>query len=281
MESPCSVAFAGSQPAPVGDMGDPSGGAYGRLRVSASPEPGARESDSSGATTNMAEPPGFMNTLFPDLQRSIQADISEVNDAIREDYEVGHGPRGSMPGNTSMLKQMEEIIEAQRRHERATMLIEDQVNDGQLNAVQREIKVKVAMDSGSVANVTHPITIPDGTNVAPNTSGENFSGAGGETIIKHGSCLTMMTGQHGQVGCQWQVADVTRPLNSVSQVTGPYDGPGEHDVLFNNQTCVVVPPGIVKQILQQVKPLAEYPRDGNLYVAEMTLSSFTRQGQRA
>ncbi len=264
MESPCSVAFAGSQPAPVGDMGIPSGGAYGRLRVSASPEPGARESDSSGATANMAEPPGFMTTLFPDLQRSIQADISEVNDAIREDYEVGHGPRGSMPGS-----------------ERATMLIEDQVQDGQLNAVQREIKVKVAMDSGSVANVTHPITIPDGTNVAPNTSGENFSGAGGETIIKHGSCLTMMTGQHGQVGCQWQVADVTRPLNSVSQVTGPYDGPGEHDVLFNNQTCVVVPPGIVKQILQQVKPLAEFPRDGNLYVAEMTLSSFTRQGQRA
>ena len=161
------------------------------------------------------------------------------------------------------------------------MLIEDQVNDGQLNAVQREIKVKVAMDSGSVANVTHPITIPEGADVTPNTSGDNFVGAGGETIAKHGSCLTMMTGQHGQVGCRWQVADVTRPLNSVSQVTGPREGPGEHDVLFNNQTCVVVPPGVVKEVLRQIRPLAEYPRDGNLYVAEMTMSSFTRQGQEA
>ena len=135
------------------------------------------------------------------------------------------------------------------------------------------------MDSGSVANVTHSETIPDGVEIVPNTSGKNFAGAGGETIKKHGSCLTKMLGEHGYVGCRWQVADVTRPLNSVSMVAGPYEGPGEHDVLFNNKRCVVVPPGIVEEVMKRVKPVAEYPRVGGLYVADMTMSSFTRRGQ--
>ncbi len=66
----------------------------------------------------------------------------------------------------------------------------------------------------------------------------------------------------------------------MSQVTGPYDGPGEHDVLFN-KTCVwVVPPGVVNTILEKIKPIAEYPREASgLYVADVIMSSFTRQGQ--
>ena len=134
------------------------------------------------------------------------------------------------------------------------------------------------MDSGSVANVTHPVNIPDGVRIEPNLTGKHFNGAGGETIQKHGDCLTLMKGEMGEVGCRWQVADVIRPLNSVSQVTGPTEGPGEHDVLFNNKRCVVVPPGVVDRVLQELRPIAEYPRVGGLYVAEMTLSPFPRQG---
>jgi len=48
-------------------------------------------------------------------------------------------------------------------------------------------------------------------------------------------------------------------------------------VLFNNDVCVVVPPGIVAEILKRVKPIAKYDREGNMYVGEMTMSSFHRQ----
>ena len=31
--------------------------------------------------------------------------------------------------------------------------------------------------------------------------------------------------------------------------------------------------------MREIQAVAEYPREGNLYVAEMELSSFTRQGR--
>ena len=70
-------------------------------------------------------------------------------------------------------------------------------------------------------------------------------------------------------------------MHSVSAVAGPAGGPSKakQDVLFNNDLCVVVPPGIVNEILKRVKPVARYDREGNLYVGEMTMSSFPRQGQ--
>ncbi len=74
------------------------------------------------------------------------------------------------------------------------------------------------------------------------------------------------------------MANVNRALHSVSTVTGPADGPGRQDVLFNNRTCAVVPPGIVDGILEKVKPVASYPRLGNLYVAKMKMRPFGRQG---
>ena len=75
------------------------------------------------------------------------------------------------------------------------------------------------------------------------------------------------------------MADVTRSLNSVSQICGPQSGPGKADVLFNNRFGVVVPPGIVDEVFAKIKLLAEYPREGGLYVADVSLSGFTRQGQ--
>ncbi len=64
-----------------------------------------------------------------------------------------------------------------------------------------------------------------------------------------------------------------------TQWAGPVDGSAKTDVLFNNERCVVVPPGVAAEILKKVKPIAEYKREGNLYVADMTMSVFGRQGQ--
>ena len=81
------------------------------------------------------------------------------------------------------------------------------------------------------------------------------------------------------MGCRWNVAEVSRPLHSVSQITGRFEGDGDHDVLFNNKRCVVVPAGVVEQIMVQIEPIAQYDRDGNLYLSDFTMSDFVRQGQ--
>ena len=83
------------------------------------------------------------------------------------------------------------------------------------------------------------------------------------------------------MGCEWQMAAVSRALRAVAQVTGPKSGPGKQDVLFDNEVCVVVPPGTVKEILKRIKPVMRYERQGNLYIAELTMSSFRRPGQAA
>ena len=49
-------------------------------------------------------------------------------------------------------------------------------------------------------------------------------------------------------------------------MTGPKDGPGKQDVLFENKICVVVRPGTVKEILKRIKPVMRYQREGDQYI---------------
>ena len=78
-----------------------------------------------------------------------------------------------------------------------------------------------------------------------------------------------------------QLADVMRPLHSVSRVTGAKDEPAKQGVPFTNKKRAVVPPGVVDDILKKVKPIMEYERDGNFYLASMAMSSFGRRGRKA
>ena len=145
-----------------------------------------------------------------------------------------------------------------------------------LAAAVEVVKVRVAMDSGAVANVIFPAALPADVQVAEDDSESWFVGAGGGRIRRYGSCKTRLHGAHGEVGCGWKVADVTRALHSVATVCGPIEAP-KQDVLFCAGRGVVVPPGIVEQILKRIKPIVEYPREGNLYIAEMEMSSFAGQ----
>ena len=65
----------------------------------------------------------------------------------------------------------------------------------------------------------------------------------------------------------------------MSEVCGPAGGikNAKQDVLFNNDLCVVVPPGIVAEVLKRVTPLARYGREGKLCVGDLTMSPFRRQ----
>ena len=52
-------------------------------------------------------------------------------------------------------------------------------------------------------------------------------------------------------------------------------------MLFDNGVCVVVPPGVVKEIMKRIKPILQYEREGNLYIADVEMLSSPRQGQHA
>ena len=150
----------------------------------------------------------------------------------------------------------------------------------EINAVRERTTIRVAMDSGAVKHVTHPSTLPSSVKITPNTTGKHFSGAGGEVIERYGNAQAMLTTAEGrEIIIDTNVAEVSRPLHAVSQVTGPADHPtGKQDVLFTNKRCVVVQPGVVEHILKYIKPIAQYDRDGNLYLATMTVSDFVRPG---
>ena len=49
-------------------------------------------------------------------------------------------------------------------------------------------------------------------------------------------------------------------------------------MLFDNDHCYVVAPGVDKKMMEHLKPVAEYGREGHLYVGKFSLSSFTRRG---
>ena len=89
-----------------------------------------------------------------------------------------------------------------------------------------------------------------------------------------------MSSPSGRVGCNWQMAEVSRGLRAVGIVAGPKGGPSmaKQDILFNNDKCYVVAPGVSRELMETLEAVAEYDREGNLYVGEFTLESFRRQG---
>ena len=97
------------------------------------------------------------------------------------------------------------------------------------------------MDSGAVANVINRNDLPKGV-VPDGIVKTHFVGASGEHIENYGTCRTLLKGNMQDVVTEWQAADVSKALHSISATTGPEDGPGIHDVLFNNKMGVVVPP---------------------------------------
>ena len=51
--------------------------------------------------------------------------------------------------------------------------------------------------------------------------------------------------------------------------------------MFNNKRCLAAPPGVVNAIMEHVDIVAEYHRDGNLYLSDFTMSDFVRPDQDA
>ena len=149
-----------------------------------------------------------------------------------------------------------------------------------IGAATEQVTIAVAVDSGAVANVIGPDELPVDAELVDDAQGRHYVDAQGGSIRRYGTFDSKLVGNRGEVGCRWQVADVTKPLHSLSMIAGPKEGPGEQDILFNNKMCYVVKPGVVERIMKELTAVAEYERKGNLYVADMVMSSFPRQGPR-
>ena len=63
-----------------------------------------------------------------------------------------------------------------------------------------------------------------------------------------------------------QVFAVTRALRSVSAICDK-----KQDMLFTTDMGYVVPEGVFKEVLAKCRHIAEYPREGGLWVSEMTV----------
>ena len=167
-------------------------------------------------------PPGAVD----DLMKDIMAEMDVIRDVIATDDRVG-------------------------------LIYDDQGEDliGALTVI-----VKAAMDSGACAGVINPDDLPAGVVPSGNPTGAVFHCAHNSPIRRFGSAATRMKHTSMDVGCRWQVAEVSRLLNSVSEVCGPMGPVGLQDVLFNNNTCYVVPPGVVAKIMEHIQAVVEYPR---------------------
>ena len=121
----------------------------------------------------------------------------------------------------------------------AVNMILEEADEEMLANIREKVRIRPAMDSGAVANVLHPKDLPADAEPKPNTTGRHFVGANNSKIEKYGSCVTQLESELGAIGCNWQLADVSRPLHSVSEVTGPAEHPtGKQDVLFKNRKCL-------------------------------------------
>ena len=111
-----------------------------------------------------------------------------------------------------------------------------------------EMELEVVLDFGSVAHVANPSHRP--ANAAFH-------------IENYWTCRTRLQDQktHVVADCGWSVAVVVRPLHAVCKLTGTLQEL-KHDVLFTAGRAVVVPHGMVENVLKTGKLLMQYNRKG-------------------
>jgi hypothetical protein len=214
-----------------------------------------------------------------DMKRIVQECFDELESGSNGDQ---YRPmRGEKP--VSGQKRMQSSIFGYSGSLGSLSMLQEESDENDYVCSVTQVRVRPAMDSGSCDNVIDPDDLPEGCVVVPNTTGKHFRGANDSVIENFGDVETVLESDLGAIGCSWKAAAVSRPLHSVSKVAGPPGGikNSKQDVLFNNDICVVVPPGIVTEILKRVTPVAQYAREGNLYVGDMVMSSFRRQGPQA
>ena len=143
--------------------------------------------------------------------------------------------------------------------------------DAELNTadcVPEYIEVDVAVDSGAGDNVLARVDAP-GHEVqeSPGSQrGQHFKGAGGHIMANEGQmCSEMLApvedGKHNEVNVTWQIAEVCRPLLSVSKICDR----AKRTVTFDAMKAVVRD--------SRGRIVCIFKRKGNLYIGRMKVKN--------
>ena len=221
---------------------------------------------------------------FPQLGEVVETELRDLERIMEKEYAQDeslasapacHGECGPASAENGDHAETGRQFECQPCSE--VGLVYEDVDSSVLSA-EDVVRVKAALDSGACRSCLGPDDLPAGVEPSGNPTGASFVGANNSPIKRYGEAITKCRHAKGSFGTTWQVAAVTRPLAAVSQTCGPMDKPGRQEVIFTNQTSYILPPGAAAEIIKKFKPVAEFPREGNLYLAELELSSFAGQG---
>ena len=133
-------------------------------------------------------------------------------------------------------------------------------------ASQKRHKIFVTLDSGAVAHCASPRDLPGSITVDRDVEIRNFVGANGEPIEHWGAAKVRLQQRDGShISNVFQVMDVCRPLHSVSMIADQ-----GFDTVFTKTGAVVIPAGLLDELIATISPVAQYQRLGGLYVTEVT-----------
>ena len=199
---------------------------------------------------------------------------------------AGHGVPGgmSLPADEAQSPKRPcaaPALEAERDEFLSLFLDEGEMDEEELHAAEEEefIIMEAAADSGAGDNVASEADAPgyEVNGSAAPRRGSRFVGAGGHGMKNQGEMLLKMEapiddGRDQPIESMFQVADVVRPLFSVSRICDH----GNNTMTFDKTKAVVRNP--------KGKVLMVFKRKGNLYIAQMKVrnpkhASFGRQGQ--
>ena len=140
--------------------------------------------------------------------------------------------------------------------------------DDEILNTEEEKDIVFAADTGCVRHAVGPEDIPAQVMVvAPPPGTKDFVGAGGDRIKRHGKAAVQTQQEgFGPVNQVLEVADVTRPLHSMSQIADT-----DKEILFTKGEATVVPGGSLSKYLKYCKKLAAYQRSGGLYLGKMKI----------
>ncbi len=207
----------------------------------------------------------------------VQGAIGVPADELRSETSSSGRPspiRGNKKKKSRLLQRLMWADAANEENEEPDTLNEDleidlfefQESEDEILNTEEDKVIDVAMDSGCVAHCADLDDIPSTVDVKPPPPGaKDFVGAGGHPIKRHGKAEVVLAQESGvEVNKVFQLADVTRPLHSVSQVAD-----ANKEILFTKGECVVVPEGSLSKYLKGIRIFARYGRRGGLYTAQM------------
>jgi hypothetical protein len=206
-----------------------------------------------------------------------------VRDLFRDHVGINHREKTEEPPDDWFSK---DYVEKWDREQPLHLVYSDET-DMSLMMSDEEVEIWVASDSGAVDHVCGRGHIPASIVLRQPSDGKltrNFISASGGSIKNHGAAeLNLITEEGNTIASTFQVADVCRPLHSVSKTCD-----GGHEMLYTSDEALVLPKGVLSKLLAtlNVKPVARYIRRGGLYVAKMKardkasggVSSVTRPG---